>query len=152
MSSNSHEGIHITCPHCDTINRLQSDRPIGNSICGKCKQPMFIGKPITLTTDNFYKHINNHQIPVLVDFFADWCGPCKMMAPIIDQAARELEPKIRLAKINTDQERSISETFQIVSVPTLILFNQGKEALRNSGALNLSALKHWLVSYLSDNK
>ena len=121
---------NVSCPKCAAINRLPSARLTDNPNCGKCKNKLFIGKPIKLTAANVATILNHNQIPVLVDCWAPWCGPCRNFAPIFEQAANELEPQYRLAKLNTEDENNIAGRWQIRSIPTLILFISGKEKAR----------------------
>ena len=138
------ENIHISCPHCLATNRLPHDRLQRMPRCGQCKQDLFNGKPMEINTKNVQAVLNNNNIPVLVDCWAPWCGPCRQFAPVFEQAARELEPAIRLAKLNTDTEQGIAVQWHIQSIPTLILFRDGRESGRTSGAMPLASLKQWL--------
>ena len=135
---------NISCPSCSATNRIPSERLSDNPKCGKCKKPLFLGKPIELNAANVATTLNHNEVPVLVDCWAPWCGPCRNFAPIFEQAAQELEPKLRLAKLNTEDEQTLAGRWQIRSIPTLILFKQGKEIARVSGAMSLSQLKQWL--------
>lgn len=139
------ETTNISCPSCQSTNRIPTARLTDGPKCGKCKSKLFIGKSQELTAANVGVILNHNQIPVLVDCWAPWCGPCKSFGPIFEQAARELEPQLRFAKLNTEQEGNLATRWQIRSIPTLILFKNGKEAARISGALSLSQLKQWLI-------
>jgi thioredoxin 2 len=142
------DAIHVVCPHCDALNRLPEDKTGAGARCGKCHRPLFEGHPVPLDETRFESHIVRNDIPVLVDFWAEWCGPCKMMAPVFQQAATELEPRVRLAKVDTDRAQAVALQYGIRSIPTLILFKDGREIARTAGAMNLSGLLAWVRRYL----
>ncbi|MBM3386129.1 MAG: thioredoxin TrxC [Betaproteobacteria bacterium] len=128
------EPLHTVCPHCHTTNRVAAEHLARAPDCGQCHQALFTGRPLALDADSFERHIGRSQLPVLVDFWAPWCGPCRMMAPAFEQAAGLLEPQVRLAKVNTEDEPALAARFNIRSIPTLVLFRNGREVARQAGA------------------
>ncbi len=137
------DALHVVCPHCHSVNRLPQDKLSAGGKCGRCKQPLFDGHPVELTQATFSQHIGRSDIPVLVDFWAPWCGPCKMMAPVFAQAAAQLQPRVRLAKVNTEQEQALAAQYGIRSIPTLALFKGGREVDHIAGAMDLQNLVAW---------
>jgi thioredoxin 2 len=143
------EALQIVCPHCNTINRVPKSRLADGGHCGKCKQSLVTGRPLNLTEASFARHIEKSDIPVLVDFWAEWCGPCKMMAPAFEQAAAQLSPGVRLAKVNTEQAQQLSARFNIRSIPSLVLFYRGREIARMAGATNAPGIVNWVRQQLA---
>lgn len=137
--------LNLSCPHCAVTNRAPAERLGDGPKCGRCKEKLFTGTPQTVTAANLNGLLNSNDIPVLVDCWASWCGPCQQFAPIFDQAARQFEPKLRLAKLDTEAEQGIAAAWQIRSIPTLILFRSGREVARLNGAMPLAQLKQWLA-------
>ncbi|MGC2856069.1 thioredoxin TrxC [Novispirillum sp. DQ9] len=138
----------IVCPHCAAVNRVPADKPAEKGKCGKCGQGLFTGHPIALAGAAANRHLGSSDIPVLIDFWAAWCGPCRTMAPIFEQAAARLEPAVRLAKVDTEAEPALAQAFGITSIPTLVLVHKGQEIARTSGAMPLSALVQWVRQYV----
>jgi thioredoxin 2 len=136
--------IHVVCPHCDTTNRMPRERLGAGGVCGKCKQPLLDGRVLGLVEERFARHVESNDIPVVVDFWAPWCRPCKMMAPHFERAARELAGAARLAKLNTEEAQAIAARYGIRSIPTLIAFQRGREIARQSGAMDATALVRWV--------
>jgi len=135
--------IHIVCPHCEATNRVPAERLGELPDCGKCHRSLFAGKPLSLSQANFERHMTRNDIPLLVDFWAPWCAPCQMMTPAFEQAAMELEPRFRLAKVNTEDEPSLGARFGIRSIPTLVLFYNEREIARKSGASSSAEIVRW---------
>ena len=137
----------IVCPHCDSVNRVPEDRPALKARCGRCHNPLFAGHPLSVTAQNFDRHIRDGDIPVVVDFWAAWCGPCKMMAPIYERAAAEFEPEIRFLKVDTEAAPELAARYNIRGIPTLILFRKGEVVDQRVGALDATALRGWLQQH-----
>lgn len=142
------DAAQIVCPHCLGVNRLPVARLGDAPKCGKCKLPLFTSRPVELTAATFATHITRSDIPVVVDFWAPWCGPCKMMAPVFEQAASALEPRVRLAKVNTEVEQQLAAQYSIRSIPTLAVFKQGREVARQAGAMDANNLRKWISAQL----
>jgi thioredoxin 2 len=139
---------HIVCPRCQTINRVPDARLAEGPKCGQCHERLFTGHPIALTAADFDMHATRSDIPLVVDFWAPWCGPCRMMAPAYDQAAKILEPHLRLAKVNTEEEQALGARFGIQSIPTVMLLRGGREVARQSGALGAQDIVQWVHAYV----
>jgi thioredoxin 2 len=135
---------HIVCPHCDAVNRVPSEKIAAQPTCGKCKQALFTAHSVELNDGNFMLHISRNDIPVLVDFWAPWCGPCRMMAPSYEKAAQRLEPELRVAKLNTEDSQQVAAQYNIQSIPTLVLFKEGLEVARKSGAMDAALIEAWI--------
>ena len=140
------DSINIVCPYCYAVNRVPSSKLEAGPKCGKCKSLVLNAVPLDLNTTNHEKYLGRNDLPVVVDFWASWCGPCKMMAPVFSQVAHQMATQVRFAKVNTEQEQGIAGQYAIRSIPTLILFKNGKEVSRQSGALDAGSLAQWLTS------
>ncbi len=136
--------LNIVCHHCETTNRVLRDRLGAAAKCGSCGKPLVSTHPFDLTAASFDRHINANELPVVVDFWAPWCAPCRSMAPAYEQAAAQLAPGVRLAKLNTENEQAIAARFGIRGIPTLVVFKSGREVARQSGALDAPGLLGWI--------
>ena len=134
--------MRVICPHCLSVNNVPQKESYKKANCGKCKQSLLDNKPVTLTVVNFDEVVVNSDIPVIIDFWAPWCGPCKMMAPVFEKTAQDFALKTLFAKVNTEDEQALGARFGIRSIPTLIIFKDGKEVERISGALDATSLSN----------
>ncbi|MBI3141137.1 MAG: thioredoxin TrxC [Rhodocyclales bacterium] len=137
--------LMIVCPQCGATNRVPAERLAEEPVCGKCKRALFTGHPVELDAAGFEAQVARSGIPVVVDFWAPWCSPCRMMAPAFTQAAQHLEPRYRLAKLNTDEQQQIASRLGIRSIPTLLIFKNGREVARKAGTMDTRRLVRWVT-------
>ena len=140
------EHVLVVCSNCQSVNRLPQTKLTAGGACGSCRSPLFTGKPIQLSTSDFHRYIQKNQLPVVVDYWASWCGPCKMMAPVFESVAAELAPFVLFAKVNTETEPSLASAASIRSIPTLAIYQGGNEVARISGAMDAANLKSWVMN------
>ena len=136
--------IEIACPRCGAVNRVPTHRLADAPACGRCHQPLFDGHPTALTDANYATLVEHTRIPLILDCWAPWCGPCRQFAPVFEQAARQFEPQLRFAKLDTEANPVSASRLDIRSIPTLIAFGGGREIARVSGALSLPQFTAWL--------
>jgi thioredoxin 2 len=136
--------LNIVCPHCNAVNRVVRERTADQPTCGACRAALFGGHPVALDATAFNRHLSRSDLPLVVDFWAPWCAPCRMMAPVFERIAARLEPYARFAKVNTDEEQQLAASYNIRSIPTLAVFKNGREAARTAGAMDESSLLAWL--------
>ena len=142
------ESRHVVCPHCEAVNRIPESRLEQGPRCGKCREPLFTGKPVELDQANFNRHLKRNDLPLVVDFWASWCAPCKMMEPHFKAAASQMEPRVRFAKLNTEQAQQTAARYGIRSIPTVAIFRNGREVARQAGAMDARTLTNWVASQL----
>jgi thioredoxin 2 len=140
------DAAHVICPHCDTINRVPRAKLGQGAKCGNCRKALFEAHPLALDQARFERHLQKGDVPLVVDFWAPWCGPCRAMAPEFERAASRLEPNLRLVKVNVDAEPALADRYAIRSIPTLAVFSRGKEVARRAGAMSAVDLERWVAS------
>ena len=141
--------VLVACPDCHTLVRVPADRLGDNPSCANCKSQVVDGQPVTLDAQSFETHTARASHPVLVDFWAPWCGPCRAMSPLLDRVADERRAQLQVGKINTDEQQDLALRFGIRSIPTLVLFRDGKEIARRSGSSDFRSLSGWLDESLA---
>ncbi|MCG6896149.1 MAG: thioredoxin TrxC [Thiocapsa sp.] len=142
------DNLNLVCPSCEAVNRVPAARLSDRPTCGKCKRPLFEGHPVALSDHNFDRYLTRGDLPLVVDFWAPWCGPCKMMAPAYEQAAARIEPRARLGKVDTEQNPMLAQRYGIRSIPTLVIFRGGRQIVSQPGAMGLPQLLQWIETYL----
>lgn len=140
--------LHVVCPHCDAVNRVPADRVDAGGTCGRCKRVLFPGEPLELDPARFEVHLTRNDLPVVVDFWAPWCAPCRMMAPAFASVAKRLESRARFVKVDTERHPELGTRFGIRSIPTLAILKNGREVARQSGAMDAGHLQGWIESSL----
>lgn len=136
--------IHIICPSCQAKNRIPVGKLGAKPNCGACKAPLFPDAPFELDEAKLNKHLKGDEVPLLVDFWAPWCGPCRSMAPMFADAARQMSPQVRFAKLDTEKHQNVGGRFQIRGIPLIILFDKGQEIARQAGAMNAGQIVQWV--------
>lgn len=142
------DGLHVVCPHCGKVNRVPAERSGHGAKCGSCARHLFTGKPMELDARLLDRHISRNDIPVVVDFWAPWCGPCHSMAPAFEQVAKLIEPRARFAKLDTEAYPQVAAQWGIRGIPTVIVFSTGHERARAAGAMDLGSLRTWVEGQL----
>ena len=143
------EKVRVVCLHCAATNRVPQQRLDESPKCGACKASLFDGHPVELTDSQLERHIANSDLPIVVDLWAPWCGPCRVMGPVFERAAQQLEPRARFVKINTDREQALASRLDIRGIPTLLVFQGGKERARIAGAMDAARFSAWLQAHIS---
>jgi thioredoxin 2 len=138
------EAEHIVCPNCNGVSRIAGGKDPRKAKCGHCHRPLFFERPVPVSAKSFATQIERNDIPVLVDFWAEWCGPCKAMAPVYERITAEFEPEVRFLKVDADAEPELTNRYNIRSIPTLMLFRNGRVIAQQAGAISAEALRSWL--------
>lgn len=142
------ESLHLVCPHCQSVNRIPLARLGQGGQCGRCHEPLFTARPVDVNAAAFEQQLTRSDLPLVVDFWSSWCGPCKMMAPHFAQVAARMDASARFLKVNTEQEQALAARYAIRSIPTLVILHHGREIARQSGALDAAGLQRWIGAHL----
>ena len=148
MHAETVQTVQVACPDCLSANRVPADRLADHPKCGKCGTELLDGAPVALDERTFDDFVARTALPVLVDFWAPWCGPCRAMAPAFEKAATEMRTQVRFAKVNTDEAQGLAARMGILAIPTLMVFKNGKELERMSGALDARSLQRWVARHI----
>jgi thioredoxin 2 len=141
------EPVHVVCPECDAVNRVARDRPASQAVCGACKAKLFQARAIALNGERFQRHAERNDIPVIADFWAPWCGPCRTMAPVFERAAEELEPKARFVKVNVDEAPELAGRLGVQGIPALFVLKHGRILARHAGHADAATLRDWVSRF-----
>ena len=140
------EGVHIVCARCDSVNRIAPGKSAGDAVCGRCSEKLFDGRPAEVGDAGLFKQISRNDIPVVVDFWADWCAPCRSMAPGFAATAQAFEPRVRFLKVDVDRHKQAAAQFKVSGVPALFVFRGGEIVARQAGALDPTSLRNWILA------
>jgi len=138
--------LEVVCPHCHTADRVAAGA-LSRARCSRCGAALFDGRPVAVDAESFARHVDRSELPVVVDFWAPWCAPCRMMAPVFEAVARELEPGFRFLKVNTDEAGELAARYRVVGIPTFAIFKRGVETARTAGAMTPAAFSAWVRSH-----
>jgi thioredoxin 2 len=139
--------FHVVCPKCDAVNRIPPDHPAAQAVCGQCKSKLFDGHPLALDAARFRRHVERNDVPVIADFWAPWCGPCRAIAPVFERATRQLEPNARFVKVNVDENPQLASEFNVQGIPALFVLKHGRVLARQAGLDNLATLEGWVRQF-----
>ncbi len=139
--------VNVVCPHCLKVNRIPKKESYSKANCGACKKSLLDSKPVSVNADSFQQFVVNSDLPIVVDFWAPWCGPCRQMAPAFEEAASAMPLKAQFLKVNTEEEQQLGGQYGIRSIPTMVIFKNGKEVDRVSGALSAQRIQNWVAQH-----